>query len=86
MLLFAYDFPSATPFFNSTIEYSYAYEYTYDEDGRILTCTEYNQNNSDAVLVSEYSYDAFGNVVSIKNGDNETNFEYTKILVKKTKN
>lgn len=70
----------------STIEYSYAYEYTYDEDGRILTCKEYNKNNSDTVLVSEYFYDAFGNIVSIKTGDNETNFEYNSILVKKNTN
>ena len=32
------------------------------------------------------SYDDFDNVVSIKIGDNETNFEYHRILVKKNTN
>ena len=62
-----------------TSEYTITYEYTYDENGRVLTCTEYNGTTA---KVSEYSYDAFGNVISIKIGDTETTFEYIGKLSK----
>ena len=63
----------------ATSEYTITFEYTYDENGRVLTRTEYN---GDVAKVSEYSYDAFGNVISIKIGDTETTFEYIGKLAK----